>query len=58
MPFHKSGTSPNKSCLNWVIRVASTNFKETAHLRKEDTICAGNFKILLVTVSHMAFSTL
>ena len=58
MSFHKSGTSPNKSYLNWVIRVASTNFKETAHLRKEDTICGGNLKILLVTVSHMAFPTL
>ena len=44
MSFHKSGTSPNKSYLNWVIRVASTNFKETAHLRRGDTICGGKFK--------------
>ena len=43
MSFYKSGTSPNKSYLHWAIRVASTIFKETAHLKKSSTICDGSF---------------
>ena len=54
MSLYKSGTCPDKLYLNWVIRVDSTNLKETALLKKKtDTVYGGHLNALLINVSHM-----
>ena len=59
MSLCKSGTGPDKLYLNWVIRVDSTNLKETALLKKKiDTIYGGHLNPLLINVSHMTSCTL
>ena len=46
-------TSPNMLFLNWVVRVAWTEFIKVVDLTKEAK-CDGNLKISLITVSHTA----